>query len=501
MNIDDEMVSPTATELYIQKADAFHGGKYTYEKTIYIKAKDKVIITCPKHGDFEQKAADHAGRYGCKHCGNNVSPFDLISGKKIPSSQLEIFLHEAYMKHGEKFSYDKVVYKDNKTDVIISCPEHGEYNQTPSGHLSGTGCRECGVESSISKSPISNTEEFIQKAIIKHGNICSYEKSIYAGSKAKLTITCSNSEHGDFDQIPNDHLDGHGCPLCANESEIGEWEREIADYVKSIYFGEILCSDRMQISPKELDIYLPEFKIGIECNGMYWHSTDKKNKNYHVLKRKSCKNAGIRLISIWEDEWVTKQQQVKDYLRNIVIQPELKHYARKLEIKHVPIHEQRKFLDNNHFQGHVGNTVCLGLYCDLELIQLMSLTNKRDRLYEIGRLCTKRSNVVIGGSERLFKALKLEINDLWDTIISYNDLDKFTGEIYGKLGMKCVSESEHFFFFKKWKRIFRRRIRKIYEAEFGKIEDGEEVSQKIMAKKLKWYTCYTSGVSKFELKH
>ena len=125
------MAKRLTTEEFIQKAQEVHG-TYEYDKVVYVNSSTKVIITCQKHGDFEQTPNNHLAGQGCQIC----------SGKA--KSNTEDFVQKAKKVHGTKYGYDKVVYKTNKTKVIITCQKHGNFEQTPNSHLKGAGCPTCG---------------------------------------------------------------------------------------------------------------------------------------------------------------------------------------------------------------------------------------------------------------------------------------------------------------------------------------------------------------------
>ena len=104
------------------------------------------------------------------------------------------------------------------------------------------------------------------------------------------------------------------CSSCSYEYSQSSYEREIADYISTFYFGELIRNSREIITPLELDLYYPEKKIAIEFNGDYWHSSIFKDKNYHYNKFKSCSEAGVLLISIFESEWNSRKEEIKQYL-------------------------------------------------------------------------------------------------------------------------------------------------------------------------------------------
>lgn len=122
------------TATFIERANQVHAGKYDYSKTVYKNMHDKVIITCPEHGDFEQAPTNHLAGKGCPDC----NP----SKRNTQAS----FVKKARAVHGDKYDYSKVVFTRNKDKVIIICPKHGEFFQEANSHLQGFGCPECNNE-------------------------------------------------------------------------------------------------------------------------------------------------------------------------------------------------------------------------------------------------------------------------------------------------------------------------------------------------------------------
>ena len=119
------------------------------------------------------------------------------------------FIEKARFVHNDKYDYSRTVYKNNREKVIIICPEHGEFSQSPEKHLSGHGCPICGGTKKNTK------DSFIEKARKVHGNKYNYSKVEYVTNKKKVCIICP--EHGEFWQDPHNHLKGRGCPICGNK--------------------------------------------------------------------------------------------------------------------------------------------------------------------------------------------------------------------------------------------------------------------------------------------
>ena len=124
------------TEQFINKARLVHGDKYDYSKTAYIKSNQKVIIICPKHGEFEQRAGHHLSGKGCPKC-------CIVEKSDNQRKTKDKFIQDSIVIHGNKYNYDKVIYKNAKTKIIITCPIHGDFEQFPYNHLQGKGCPRC----------------------------------------------------------------------------------------------------------------------------------------------------------------------------------------------------------------------------------------------------------------------------------------------------------------------------------------------------------------------
>jgi len=165
-------------------------------------------------------------------------------------------------------------------------------------------------------------------------------------------------------------------------------------------------NDRTILDGLELDIYLPEYKLGIEFNGLYWHSELYKEKDYHLNKTLECKKRNIKLLHIFEDDWDNKQHIIKSIILNKLNLIGEKIYARKCVVKEVNSKDTRSFLNNNHIQGFSKSSYKLGLYYNNDLVSLMTFgyrhTNSKKE-FELIRFCNKINTNVIGAASKLFK--------------------------------------------------------------------------------------------------
>lgn len=291
-----------STNEFIEKAHKSHGDKYNYSKVNYADSYTKVCIICPEHGEFWQAPYNHIRGQGCPICRNEKK--SLTS-----TSNTEEFINKAKQIHGNKYDYSKVEYIDAKTKVCIICPIHGKFYQTPNSHLMGHGCFECGLLSSSPKTL--TTEEFIEKARKIHGDKYDYSKVKYINTHTKVCIICP--KHGEFWQTPNCHLDGKGCPLC-NESHLERDIRFLFDDNKINY--EYRKRNFDWLNGLELDFYLPDYNVAIECQGLQHFipksfGGDEKSKfskqiELDELKSLKCKNNGVKLIYYSYDNIVPK---------------------------------------------------------------------------------------------------------------------------------------------------------------------------------------------------
>lgn len=196
---------------FISKVVKIHADRYNYDKVEYVGAKKKVTIICKEHGEFNQTPNKHLGGQGCPDCGKASS----IKNRKSNTAD---FVIKANKLHNNIYSYGNVTYENNSTKVSISCPLHGNFNQTPSSHLNGNGCPDCGSINSTLKQTHSK-QDFIKKARLRHGDKFNYDNVVYINTNLKIKIICP--VHGEFEQKPSKHL-LHDCNKCgqikANEN-------------------------------------------------------------------------------------------------------------------------------------------------------------------------------------------------------------------------------------------------------------------------------------------
>lgn len=219
-------------------------------------------------------------------------------------------------------------------------------------------------------------------------------------------------------------------------------ESEINEFIKSHGYTTITnCRDILK--RKEIDIYIPELKLGIEYNGLYWHcESNISDKHYHSNKMRECNEFGITLMQITDYEFINTKEKVLSRISS-KLGVNNKIYARNTTVKTLSANECSDFLDENHIQGSVNSSIKLGLYHEDILVAVMTFGKSRYNSkyeYELLRYSNLLNTNVIGGASKLFKYFITTYNPT--SIISYCDLRWNTGNMYEKIGFKYTHTTE-----------------------------------------------------------
>ena len=291
------------------------------------------------------------------------------------------------------------------------------------------------------------------------------------------------------------------CLTCNPINNTSNLELAIQDLLTELGV-EFITNTRDIISPKELDIYIPEYNIAIECNGVYWHSELYRPNNYHQEKYLQCKDKGIKLIQIWEDDWYIKNDIIKSRLENL-FNSSKRIYARKCVIKEIDNKNSKEFLENNHIQGNVNAKYKIGLYYNDELVSLLTMGSLRKMMnqkniennYEILRFCNKINYTVIGGFSKLLKYF-IKNNNI-ENIITYADSDWSDGNLYSVNGFEFVSQTKPGYYYSN-NYIRQHRYNFTKQKLVNQGFDKNKTEHEIMLER-GYYRCYNSGSSKWNL--
>lgn len=321
----------------------------------------------------------------------------------------------------------------------------------------------------------------------------SYEE--YNKSYDLYKFKCDKCGNEFYDSLNGGHVPL--CPICYPKNEaVSEEESEIRKFLSENYKGIIERNNREIIHPYELDIYLPELKLAIEYDGLYWHSMEFKDPLYHLRKTEECKEKGIRLVHITSDEWHKKRKIVKSFLLGLIGIYDKKIGARECIVKEIEKQEASLFLEDNHFQGSSVDSIRLGLYFGDELVSVLTFAKPRfNKKYdwEIIRFSNKRGYEVFGGFSKLLSYFSEHYKG---SIITYSDKSKFTGDVYRKNNFEELeSTPPNYFYFRGDDRIPRQNVQK--NALIKKFPDYSNLTESEIMKKLGYYRFYDCGNWKF----
>lgn len=293
------MAKKLTLDEFIEKANIKHNKYYSYYNVIYINSRTKIDITCPIHGDFKQTPNNHISGSKCPKCKT-----DTI--KKIKMKSPTTFISEANFIHKNLYDYKKITYINTDTNITITCPTHGDFKQTPKSHLRGRGCPTCS-RLNTNKKLASSNNYFIEKSNIIHNNKYIYNDN-YILSKIKLKIICPI--HGEFEQTPDNHLNGQGCSKCKRSKGEEVIEKILIDnnikYTTQKRFKD--CIDKRQLP---FDFYLPDYNMCIEFDGEQHFKVVEYfggEKGYEDRQRRDkiktnyCKENNIFLLRISHNE-------------------------------------------------------------------------------------------------------------------------------------------------------------------------------------------------------
>lgn len=234
----------------------------------------------------------------------------------MKKSNAEEFVKKA-IKIFNEYDYSKVDYKNSKTKVIVGCKEHGDFATRPNDLLSGHGCPVCRYIKAHNKTR-KTTEQFVVDAKSVHGEKYDYSKTKYVQAHEKVTITCP--KHGDFEQEPNVHLKGFGCPKCS-QSHLEKRVLKLLEENNFVYEYEKEFVWLRNLLPLSLDFYLPELNVAIECQGsQHFQPVDWfGGENAFVecckrdsMKRDLCKENGIPILYYTNKEWFVPNDLYND---------------------------------------------------------------------------------------------------------------------------------------------------------------------------------------------
>lgn len=261
-----------------------------------------------------------------------------------------------------------------------------------------------------------------------------------------------------------------------------QFEDEIYNFLEDHQITSIRRSRKI-IKPQELDLYIPDFKLAIEHNGLFWHSEwgAKTPKNYHKIKTDLCKKQGVELVHIFSDEWIHKTDICKSVILSKVGKAEHKLFARNCTIEEIANKDLRQFLDSNHLQGFAPASTAIVLKNNNEIVLAMTFGKPRynkNIQFEMIRLTSKLNTNVIGGTQKLWAYFIKKYAPA--SVVSYCDRRWFTGDIYSKLHFVKNADAVPTYWYTNYKERFHRskfQKHKLIKMGYDKNKTENEIVQ------------------------
>ena len=288
----------TSEEDFITKAKYVHNNFFDYENGSFTNVSSQVGVICPIHGIWYPKANNHLNGANCPKCSKEGISHKITKLPKINKStrtyDTNTFKNKVIELYGDKFDLSKVNYIDNKTQITIGCKIHGDFLITPNHLLSGRGCSKC------SRNYHYTNEEAIEEFKKIHGDKYIYNNSDYCRTHDNIIVTCPI--HGNFEISPSNHLKGQGCPKCNNSKLESEIRLMLDEQGIKYNYRERKIP---WLEGLELDFYLLENNIAIECQGIqHFEPIDifggEEKFKYRIendnRKRKLCEENGVKLL-------------------------------------------------------------------------------------------------------------------------------------------------------------------------------------------------------------
>ena len=423
-----------------------HGEKYIINKEDIRNGSDKIPVICNKHGEFYISLSQLFNGQGCKPCGR------LQANKKtsLKKSEVKKRLKNIY---GDALEFSGIEnYKNINTKITAYCLIHEKHIKKPVGQFfEGKGCQLCGRER-IRKAKLMTTDEFREKAKLKHDYRYEYPYEIQGNNKTRVKILCK--DHGVFEQRINDHLNGAGCPSCAYGTTKAVLEITEALDEKKINYK---LNDRIVLNGLELDIYFPDHNFAIEYNGLYYHNeghnhnTGGKDKKYHLQKTEICNENGIELYHIFEDEYLNNSEVIiKRIFHKLGINDSKIIGARKTVIKEIDYKECRDFLNKWHLQGQDTSGVRYGAFYKNELVGVMTFYISKNE-GKLNRFATNLNYKIPGLASKFVKYF-IKNNKKIENITTFADR-RYTNfpenSVYHKMGFDFVHYTKPAYFYYK----------------------------------------------------
>ena len=238
----------------------------------------------------------------------------------------------------------------------------------------------------------------------------------------------------------------HNCQSVFQKPSMSKFEREVGDFFLGLGITTV-SGDRSILAGRELDIWVPDHQLAVECSGLYWHSENSsgRTREYHATKFKSCWAQNINLVTIWEDQWNNQQIQIKNRILHMLKLSPRVASARQCTVKLIDNATAADFLQQHHLQGKSRAKINLGLFNNNQLVAVMTFGQPRFSTHadwELIRYACAGS--VPGAARKLFAYFVNEYRP--DSVLSYADNSWGPGNMYQTLGFDFVKSQTGYWY-------------------------------------------------------
>jgi hypothetical protein len=302
-----------------------------------------------------------------------------------------------------------------------------------------------------------------------------------------------------------EYFDYHASRIASRRAELGIQnetntslpEQYLYDLITKDFGLTAEMSNRSILGGKEIDIYIPAKNVGIEYNGLYWHSEKHKQPRYHQDKAIGCIEQGIKLVTVWEHDWRDKKELITKKLKHILGMSDDRVYARKCEVKKINQTESNTFYEENHIQGGIRSSISYALLYGDEIVACMSFRKISDKEYDLTRFASSVS--VVGGFSKLLKTFKRNVD--FDRIITFAALDYSDGNLYHKNGFERVDITRPNYIYYNNRKSYTLSRYQTMKHKLHKVIDNFDPSltEKENMNVNNWYRVYDCGSIKYVL--
>lgn len=385
---------------------------------------------CDKGHEWQARLVERTkDGQGCARCSGRVATLERNLATEYPNLALE---------WSDKNERPPSEYTSGSSQIMWwRCVRGHEWKTTINSRTTGgTGCEAC-----IGK--IATPE---RNFATEHPELVKYwhprnqdPPTAYTPRSHKKVWWVCDAGH-EWEAVVGSRADGRGCARCSNRQS--QPERDLTEILTSWGFGVEQNVRGVLANPRlELDLYLPDRQLAIEYNGLVWHGERyASSKRKHVEKLDQCTASGIRLITIFESEWLARRAAVEGYLKAILGVARRSLGARKLDRRPVLRSQAAAFLDAHHIQGACAASQWVqGLYAGGELVAVMCCRygkgrgkGETERRWELVRYCVAADTQIVGGFQRLWQAFLREVRPT--CVVSFSDRRWSVGDLYRRAG-------------------------------------------------------------------